>query len=244
MVDFPNVPDLPGVPAIPRSAGAVISAVEGLIADALGITGFGSAPQWGLFLDGEVAITADSVVAFGFKKSFSISNYPIEEGGFESYNKVQRPFTGRLRMATGGSVSDRLAFLAAVDAAVSSMDLYDIVTPEAVYSSVNVVDMNYDRSAVRGAGLLSVDIICEQVRVTASSAFTSASQGTGSSSGSSDTGDASTGLSVGKVTRGPDLAPLVSSPSQASSMPQVNGGNVQPVQAGPGEFDVNAVVQP
>jgi hypothetical protein len=245
--DFPDVPDFPGVPSLPRDPNEIIDIAIGLVADALGLTGVGNAPVWGLFLDGEPAIVADSVTAFGFKKGFSVSTYPLEEGSFSSYNKVQRPFTGRLRFATGGSVSDRYEFLASIDAAISSLDLYDIVTPEANYTSVNPIDMDYNRAAVRGAGLLTVDVICEQIRTTASSAFSSATQnqtstgGTGGAGVDNSSSSGVTGFPAGSVQA--SSIPDLSSSQLPSATPFVNGGTVQPVNP-PSGFDVNAVVQP
>lgn len=249
MVDFPDVPDLPGVPAIPRDPNAPIAdAVVSLLEDAIGLSGFFSnTNQWGLYLDGEPAITADIVVAFGYKLGFQILTYPIEDGGFESYNKVQRPFDVRLRFSTGGSVADRTAFVASVDQAVRSLDLFDAVTPEAIYSNVNPISMDYNRAAMRGVGLLTIDVVCEQVRNTATTAFSSnqtSTTSTADSSGSSTTTNQNAGYNPGDVQRS-NLAPLISSPASPSAAPQVSGGQVQP-SALPSNsaFDVNAVVQP
>jgi hypothetical protein len=231
---FPNVPNVPGVPALPRDPTAFAQTLVLLASDAVSaLLGF-SGPQWGLFLNGAPAVIADSVQAFGFRKGFSISTYPQEEGSFQSYNKVQRPFTGRLRFMTGGSVADRQALLDSIDAAVESLDLFDIVTPEEIYTSVNPTSYDYDRSAVRGLGLLAVDVICEQVRTTATSSFS-----TSATSGSTPTGTDNPGAPAGVVERGPDLAPPISSPQTPNAAPQVNGGNVQPLTAAPDQFDLS-----
>jgi len=231
---FPNVPNVPGVPALPRDPAAIAQTIVLLATDAVSaFLGLGG-PQWGLFLDGAPAVVADSVQAFGFRKSFSISTYPLEEGSFESYNKVQRPFTGRLRFMTGGSIADRKALLDSIDAAVDSLDLFDIITPEEIYTSVNPIAYDYDRSAVRGLGLLSVDVICEQVRTNATSAFS-----TSTAAGNTPTTTQNPTAPAGVVQRGPDLAPPISSPQTPNAVPQVNGGNVQPLTAAPSQFDLS-----
>lgn len=129
-----------------------------------------ASPQWGLYKDGVAVIVANSIAVFGFKASSQISDYPVEQGGFASYNKVQMPFAGRVRYVTGGSLADRINFLNSVDAAKKSLDLYDLVTPEETYRNVNVTDYDYERRA-DNAGLLAVDLICEEVRVTGTVAY-------------------------------------------------------------------------
>jgi hypothetical protein len=235
MALFPDVPDVPGVPPVPRDPSAAADSLLLLVSDAVSLFLGSGTPQWGLFLNGAPAVVAESVQAFGFRKGFSISTYPLELGSFESFNKVQRPFSGRLRFSTGGSISDRQALLDSIDQAVTSLDLFDIVTPEAIYTSANPVSYDYDRSAVRGNGLLSVDVICEEVRTTAQSAFSSTSPTGSSSSSETPTG----AFPAGTVTRGPDLAAPISSPQSPSAMPPVNGGTVQPSVASPGEFDLD-----
>lgn len=169
---FPDVPIAPGVPPLARAAGVVFDVISLLTQDAVSIFDSLGPQQWGLFLDGVPVITADSVVSFGYKEEWRIPTYPIEGGSFESYNKVQMPFDVRMRFATGGSIAEKEAFLASVAAVIGSLDLFDAVTPEMVYQSVNPVHYDYNRTASNGVGLLVVDLWCEQVRVTASSQFT------------------------------------------------------------------------
>jgi hypothetical protein len=221
MVGFPNVPFVPGVPPLPRVPGFVGVVVDLLVQDALAILGFGFEQEWGLFLDGAPAVTAESVVSFEFKKSFSISDYPVEEGSFESYNKVQRPFDVRLRFSTGGSTADRQDLLESVDEICDSLDLFDAVTPEATYENLNPVSYSYRRTASSGLGLLVVDVFCEQVRVSASSSFTSTASGQTTQTQGLTTADTKTEISV---------RPL-SNTRSINAAPQINGGLVQPLAA-------------
>lgn len=211
-----NVPNVPGVPAL--ASGLAIQALALLGADAPGLAASFGPPQWGLFLNGQPVVTAQSVAAFGFRKSFAVLSYPIEQGNFETYNKVERPSDTRISFATGGSVADKQALLDSIDAAVSSLQLFDAITPEAIYPSVSATDYSYDRRSVRGLGLLTVDVICKQVRLTAQTAFTAAST------------DATTqASSPSVVTRSSDLAAPIAAPQDPGAAPQTNDGNVQPV---------------
>lgn len=169
---FPNVPNVPGVPPLPRSPGAVFGAVELLVRDAVSSFSLGLTPQWGIFRNGAPVIVAQSVVSLDYKRDWSISDYPVEEGAFESYNKVTAPFDARFRFSSGGDELARQALLDSIDRVAGTLDLFDVVTPEVIYQSVNVMHYDYHRSATQGAGLLTVDVWCVQVRVTATSSFT------------------------------------------------------------------------
>jgi hypothetical protein len=107
-------------------------------------------------------------------------DYPLEQGAFESYDKVQTPFVAWLRFVTGGSIADKQAFLASIEAITASLEFVDVVTPERVYQSANVSHYDYRRTAVNGVGLLAVDVWVTEVRVTATQAFTNTSQPSGS----------------------------------------------------------------
>lgn len=178
---IPNVPIAPGVPPLPRGVGAISAGVELLITDAIRSLGFVLAPRWGLFKNGLPVITAESVVSLDYKQDWAIADYPLEKGAFESYDKVQTPFAAKFRFSSGGSEAARQALLTTIAAAANSLDLYDVVTPEVNYTSVNVSHYDYRRTAAAGLGLMVVDVWVVQVRVTATSQFTQTKQPNGSS---------------------------------------------------------------
>ena len=229
---IPFVPIGPGVPTLP--ANNVLNAVVNqVVADALDLL-FDNGQQWGLFLDGEPVIIAESVVSFEFKQNYRISTFPIEPsnqqsaGGFESYNKVQMPFDIGIRFATGDTPAARQALLESAAAACASLDLMDAVTPEAVYENVNPTHFDYRRTSNNGVGLIIVDMFCEQVRTTASSSFTNAQQaGTGvSADGTTITPSSSTSSSP---------AAAIVSPISPPATPTVSNGTVQPGIATPAD---------
>lgn len=201
---FPNVPIAPGVPPVARAVGAIAATAVALVADALGILGFQVA-QWGVFdQSGNPVIIPDSIVAVEFRKEYRLSDFPVEQGGFGTYNKVAIPFDPRVTMTAGGSDAARTAFLAAIDIACSSMDLYNIVTPEVVYPSVSLTHYDYRRVQRSGVTLLTVDLGFEEVRVTGTAQFTSSTNNGGTSG-----------------------ATLVNNAKSSSGTPPVNDGTVQ-----------------
>lgn len=150
----------------------------------------GAAQQWGLFTqDGALAAPVDNVLAFEAALEARISDYPVapnpsggptETVGFGSYNKVIVPFDIRLVLSRGGSVDDRKAFLDAIQAAWQSIELFNVVTPEQVYTDVNVVGVRRMATADRGMGLMALEVALRKIRQTATLTFTQTKEPSGS----------------------------------------------------------------
>ncbi len=130
------------------------------------LAGFGIIPPlWGIFnQDGEVVVTADNVVAFEYKQEWTVADYPMEQGAFESYDKVDTPFSARITFSSGGSFRNREALLDSIEAIAGDLEKYDVVTPEQTYLSVNVMHYDYRRTAVNGAGLITVSVWLTEIR--------------------------------------------------------------------------------
>jgi hypothetical protein len=161
MADLPD-----GVPALLSNQNAsFLSLTTLLTADTFIGYGLGEEPQWGVFLGGAPVITADTVTTFGYQQDWAVSDYPIEGGGFESYDKVNVPFRTEVQFTSGGSLANREALLASIAAIADTLTLYDVVTPEAVYSSVNVEHYNYRRTSSNGLGLMVVTVGLLEIRV-------------------------------------------------------------------------------
>lgn len=177
---FPNIPIALGVPPLLRSPLAPIIEFALMVADTIILLG-GSvyAPQWGVFQAGFPVITADSVISMEYKQDWALATYPVEQGAFESYDKVSQPFDTRVRFSMGGSLFDRQQFLESIEAIAGTLDLYDVLTPERLYRSVNITHYDYKRTARNGVGLLQVDIHLTEVRVTAAPAFSNTQSATG-----------------------------------------------------------------
>lgn len=211
-----------GLPALPAGTD-FISDVVLLVADAISLP-FSGEPQWGIFdSSGNPVVIADNVMSFEYKQDFSISNYPVEQGQFSSYNKVQKPFEVRFRFSSGGSLGDREALLNSVQAIIGDTNLYTAASPEAIYSNVNATHQEYRRTASNGVGLISIDVWFEQVRSSAQAAGSNVDTSGSGGSGGSGGGGSTTSTQV----TGNDSTALASAQSP-TDMPPVNGGNVQP----------------
>ena len=223
MASYPDVPDAAGVPPVLRTINAVEDSLVLLTADSDLLFEAFAPPVWGLFAnDGSPAVVADSVISVDYRKEFRISDFPIEQGGFASYNKVQVPADVRITFAQGDGEDDRAVFLAAVASAVSSLNLLTVITPEASYQNMNPVHYDYRRSVRSGAALLLVDIWLEEVRPASAAQYTQ-SQGT---TASGDVAAGQAGSSVAPVTSTtlPSIGADTQSPSASAT---VNQGTVQ-----------------
>jgi hypothetical protein len=113
-----------------------------------------------------------STVEFEYLQDLPIANYPQENGAFQAYNKATMPFSIRLRVCSGGSVSARQAFLYTCQAIKDSFQLFTVITPEMVFSSANCSHIDWRRTADRGNTLIQVDLTFEQVPIVAATSLT------------------------------------------------------------------------
>ncbi len=186
LIPFPNVPKLDGVPLLPRSAKYPAVVTASLLGFAQGLLWrFAQVEtKWGIYdskgnalgdpakfsgIVGTILGTAGfgptlSTASMGYTKETRISDFPIEKGGFVSYNKVERPANPVVTFSFDGSEQDRGSFLAAIDNAVKSTDLYSVVTPEIVYVDYSVERYGYQRRSDKGANLLIVEISLSEIR--------------------------------------------------------------------------------
>lgn len=180
-IPFPDVPPYPGVPALVRSINVppVIQISLGLTQSIL-LSALQSQTQWGIFdskgnqlgASGDENGIIQSIIvgsvlstnAFEFVKETRISDFPVEQGGFANYNKVEMPANPVVTLALAGSEIDRTSFLNEIAAACVSTELYSVVTPEVTYVNYSIERYNYVRRAERGATLLLVEISLKEIR--------------------------------------------------------------------------------
>ncbi|HQS69802.1 MAG TPA: hypothetical protein PLM58_09235 [Novosphingobium sp.] len=169
---FPDVPKVPGVPAVARSALNPGTATEPQITqDSITVTAT-ARNQWGIYTTaGALALDPDTIEAVGYDAEYRVADYPIEEGGFETYDKVALPFHNRVIMSKGGTLEQRRAFVKAVEELRGDLELYNVVTPEWTFLNVNIVRIGIDRNREQGAGLITVELQLQEIRQNVSASF-------------------------------------------------------------------------
>ena len=119
---------IPNVPGVPPLASYAANTVELLFSDVLSaLFGF-AAPIWGVYSDGFPVIAADNQVDFEFKQDSPISTYPVEQGQFQTYDKVQMPAEIRCRFSAGGTEANRQEFLQSIEQVFNTIDLFDVAS--------------------------------------------------------------------------------------------------------------------
>ena len=192
LIPYPNVPPLPGVPALARGsnakyAGAALNVLGQLLPLDLfgttwGIVKSNSAPTTAaaktsflknlfsgankLATKGTVVLSPDSFIDFEYRKEQKIPTYPMQDGAFQSYNKVGMPFDIRLTVTcSGNGKMKKGAFLQAINDLLNGLDLVDIVTPDATYKSCNLVHVDYRRDSLQGATMITAQLWFQWVRI-------------------------------------------------------------------------------
>lgn len=129
--------------------------------------------QWGIFKsDGSLALQPDNIREIDDTKEWNVPRYPLEGGGFQSYNKVETPREIHMIVTKSGTQSDKQIFLNAVDALTKSLELLTIVTPEQSFRNMNLMRNSKNRNADAGVGLLSLELSFVEARISATAAFT------------------------------------------------------------------------
>jgi hypothetical protein len=139
-----------------------------------------------------------STIEFYYSADSPISNYPQEQGAFQSYDKVQLPAEIGLRLCCSGTASQRQSFLSTIEALRTSTKTVDIQTPEALYTRYNLSHYDYKRVAESGVSMIVTNCKFEYVPASDQPKFSSSSQNT------------------------------LTNPQQPSSASQQSLGNVQP----------------
>ncbi len=168
---FPDVPNVMGVPALIRRAQPVLDAIGYVNSIDNKIQRLLTPPVealWGIFdANGRKVLTPETFVSFDYRRESRVMEYPIEQGSFASYNKVDASFDASITMATGGTPSDREALLTAVELLMLSLDLYTIVTPEKTYPSVSLTGNSFTRQQNNGSHQIIVTLRFKEIRETA-----------------------------------------------------------------------------
>lgn len=165
-IPYPNVPNLPGVPALSRSNNAqFVAAGLTILGEILPLGLFGQ--KWGIVANGgSAALTPDSFIDFEYREEAKIPIYPLQNGAFQSYNKVGLPYDIRLTVTcSGNGKMSKGAFIQGIDKLLTGLTLVDIVTPDATYKNTNLIHVDYRRDATNGATLLIAQLWFQWVRV-------------------------------------------------------------------------------
>ena len=131
-------------------------------------SGFGNYTPWytyGIYdpVTGEPVLDYDSFVNCHIEGKMVVSDFPVEQGGFATYNKVNKPMTLKVRIAVAEGGDRRHKLLLALDKLMKSTQLMNVVAKDATYLNQTLEDYSYLRDVKNGTGIL-IDLKFTEVR--------------------------------------------------------------------------------
>lgn len=179
LIPYPDVPSAPGVPPLPVPPAGYNYPAPAANESTLETDSSASVdriPQWQITdANGAELLTPDSVIEFEYRGEMKVSQYPMEQGSFASYNKIEMPFDARMTVACNGNGSmTRDAFLGTIEALRKSLILISIVTPDATYQNCNLVHFDYRRESRQGISLILAQLWFQEIRIVSAGTTTTA----------------------------------------------------------------------
>ena len=188
-----GVPTIPRSPNFPPVAGFVLDSIQGAIWRALqveqkwgiwtltpdgkspdklfadqslfpGFVGVAVGAAGGLLPGNLIGSATLSVGSLEYAKEMRVSDFPIEKGGFASYNKVEMPANPVMTLYFSGTETERKTFIDLIDSATKSLQLFAIVTPEVNYIGYTMEKYTYRRTQQSGAYMYIVEVPLKEIR--------------------------------------------------------------------------------
>lgn len=123
-------------------------------------------PNWGVYKKGttQKAFDVSSVVELDIGGESNVSDYPVEDGSFTTYNKMIMPNMFAIRMTRDGSTELRTAFLNWLESSKNNFDLFDVMCPERTYRNGTLKSYRITRTSASGAAMIVADCIFQEIR--------------------------------------------------------------------------------
>jgi hypothetical protein len=102
-------------------------------------------------------ISPDSVLEFDVNADSNINTHPVEQGGFQAYNRVQEPISIRMLLACQGKNMTRATFLSTLESLREGTQIVTIASPDTTYPNMVLKGFGYKKTAERGAVTIWAD---------------------------------------------------------------------------------------
>lgn len=135
--------------------------------------------------DNSTIIDPDSVMEFEINADSNVNSHPVEQGGFQAFNRVQEPISIRMQMACQGRQMPRETFLSTLKSLREGTQVVTISTPDTTYPNMTLKAFGYKKTSDRGAVTIWADTQWTEERstnVTVSAPPTSQPQGAATTS--------------------------------------------------------------
>lgn len=123
-----------------------------------------SATGYGIFDSSlKSAIDYTTFVSLKIDATTTVSTFPVEQGGFATYNKASHPYKLTVQVAKEGDTTDIINFLATLDTLKRGTALLSITTPERTFINANLSAYDYARDS-RHRGMVVANLHFTEVR--------------------------------------------------------------------------------
>lgn len=160
--------------------------------------------HWDLFdSDGKKLLEFDTFFSIDTMNDAQVTQAPVENGSFASYNKQVSPTRSTVVLGYTGSSATRAAILKKCQSLIAGTELVSVVTPDRTFVDMSLVSMDYTYRAENGIDRLVVALSMEEVRqVSAEYTTTDASKlGKQNVKNKADASTRDTGKQAGKTPR-------------------------------------------
>lgn len=163
---YPTVPNAPGVPQVLRDPTASAAAIAGFTTtDTFSTSSANQSNVWGVFdASNKPAFSVDTYLEFAPNNAAKQSDFPTEQGGFNSFNKVQSPYKVNVKISQAGTLQQMQALLDTLKTLLVSTDFLSVITPMETYANCTLVDYKYRQTAKSGAGRIEATLTFEEAR--------------------------------------------------------------------------------
>jgi hypothetical protein len=108
----------------------------------------------------------DSFLGWKYDKSHDVSEYPLENGSFRSYNKVLKPFTATAILVKSGLnlPFQKKAFLDKLEEYCNTTKLVCVITPQGVYRSLTITGISTNNDSSNNPGMVVANVSLKEIQ--------------------------------------------------------------------------------
>ncbi len=121
--------------------------------------------DWTLWNErGNIALTFTSFIDIDVRDNGQALSYPIEQGSFANYNKVDSPLEIRATLGFQGTETEFEYAINLLKEYKQKESILDVVTPSIVYENMTLESFSYARKHDSGARMLVIEMSLVEVR--------------------------------------------------------------------------------
>lgn len=120
--------------------------------------------KYDLIKDGASLLEFKSMVEMGRKYDATVTSQPVEEGSFNSINKVVKPQSFTVRLGFQGSSASIVRCIAILEAELCTASVLQIVSPLGVTPKGSLTAFTYRQNLETGNGGLQVELTFEEIK--------------------------------------------------------------------------------